>query len=185
MKLLHQLEVWYDNLPEQLFVNESNAYIHRELNIGEAVYCLHFLYNSVVCDLTRVCLPGYGFPLAAAFHDAPAPFRRQCQDRCRFHADEIIRLVRDVCSQPKELLDDHHCMMATYEATKIQIIHTTTVTTNSFEERQKAVENIRVAMKFLEMNQWKKHEENKIVSDPNQRPANLVCLTLGMASIER
>lgn len=132
-------------------LTDLNIYIQKERNILGAVFMLHFFYHTVVCDLTRVSLPGYDFPLASAFRTAPEAFRRQCQERCRFHADEISRLVRRGLSQGKLAFDDLHCMMAAFESVKIQIVHTSTTRSNSPAARVNAAGNIRVNMEAIDL----------------------------------
>ncbi|KAL7933105.1 hypothetical protein V8C35DRAFT_304933 [Trichoderma chlorosporum] len=160
LDIIHRLEIWYAGLPEQLVISDLNAYVHKELNIISAVFMLHFLYHSIVCDLTRVSLPGYVFPLSAAFHSAPLEFRRQCQERCRFHADEISRIVRIGFGYGIRVFDDLHSLMATFESTKIQIIHTATATSNAIDIRERAGYNIRLNMRALDILHLQKDKPN-------------------------
>ncbi|KAL6886829.1 hypothetical protein GGI43DRAFT_388582 [Trichoderma evansii] len=160
LDIIHRLEIWYAGLPEQLVISDFNVYIHKELNIISAVFMLHFLYHSIVCDLTRVSLPGYVFPLSAAFHSSPLEFRRQCQERCRFHADEISRLVHSGFGYGIQAFDDLHSLMATFESTKIQIIHTATATSNSIDIRERTSHNIRLNMRALDILHLQKDKSN-------------------------
>ncbi|UKZ48354.1 hypothetical protein TrVGV298_002577 [Trichoderma virens] len=160
LDIIHRLEIWYAGLPEQLVISDLNAYVHKELSIISGVFMLHFLYHSIVCDLTRVSLPGYVFPLSAAFHSAPLEFRRQCQERCRFHADEISRLVRVGFGYGIRVFDDLHSLMATFESTKIQIIHTATATSNAIDIRERASYNIRLNMRALDILHLQKDKPN-------------------------
>ncbi|KAM0248846.1 hypothetical protein ACHAQJ_009278 [Trichoderma viride] len=160
LDIINRLEIWYTSLPEQLVISDLNVYIHKELNIISAVFMLHFLYHSIVCDLTRISLPGYVFPLSAAFHSAPLEFRKQCQERCRFHADEISRLVRVGFGYGLRVFDDLHSLMATFESTKIQIIHTATATSNALDVRERASHNIRLNMRALDVLYLQKDKSN-------------------------
>ncbi|KAL6874322.1 hypothetical protein HDV57DRAFT_504481 [Trichoderma longibrachiatum] len=160
LDIIQRLEIWYASLPEQLVLSDLNAYVHKELSIIGAVFMLHFLYHSIACDLLRVSLPGYVFPLSAAFHSAPLEFRRQCQERCRFHADEISRLVRVGFSYGIRVFDDLHSVMATFESTKIQIIHTATATSNAIDVRERASYNIRLNMRALDILHLQKDKPN-------------------------
>lgn len=164
LDIIQRLELWYAGLPEQLVISDFNVYIHKELNIISAVFMLHFLYHSIVCDLTRVSLPGYVFPLSAAFHSSPLEFRRQCQERCRFHADEISRLVHAGFGYGIRAFDDLHSLMATFESTKIQIIHTATATSNSIDIRERTSKNIRLNMRALDILYLQKDKSNPYVS---------------------
>jgi hypothetical protein len=163
LQLIHQLDLWYNNIPEELKLTDLNIYIQKELNILGSVFMLHFFYHTVVCDLTRTSLPGYDFPLASAFRTAPMAFRRQCQERCRFHSDEIARLVQNGLIQGKRAFDDLHSLMAAFEAAKIQIVHTSTATSNSPEDRIKAAENIRLSMIALDMMHLRRDKPNPYV----------------------
>ncbi|KAH0492059.1 hypothetical protein TgHK011_007026 [Trichoderma gracile] len=160
LDIIQRLENWYAGLPEQLVISDLNAYVHKELSIIGAVFMLHFLYHSIACDLLRVSLPGYVFPLSAAFHSAPLEFRRQCQERCRFHADEISRLVRVGFGYGIRVFDDLHSLMATFESTKIQIIHTATATSNAIDVRERASFNIQFNMRALDVLHLQKDKPN-------------------------
>ncbi|KAK2755740.1 hypothetical protein FQN54_005890 [Arachnomyces sp. PD_36] len=87
-------------------------------------------------------------------------FRQQCQERCRFHVDEIASLVKLGLVQGKQAFDDLHCLMAAYESVKIQIVHTSTATSNSAMDRMKAVENIRANMTALDWMHLKRDKPN-------------------------
>jgi hypothetical protein len=139
-------------------------YIRRELNTLGSVFMLHFFYHSIVCDLTRISLPGYEFPLAAAFRNAPISFRQQCQDRCRFHADQISNLVQTGLAAGKGAFDDLQCALAVFESTKIQIVHTCTTTSNGRDERLKASSNIRYNMRLLGEVHLQRDKPNPYVS---------------------
>ncbi|KAL7918001.1 hypothetical protein ACQKWADRAFT_305390 [Trichoderma austrokoningii] len=160
LDIIQRLEIWYAGLPERLVISDFNVYIHKELNTINAVFMLHFLYHSIVCDLTRVSLPGYVFPLSAAFQSCPLEFRRQCQERCRFHADEISRLVHAGFGYGIQAFDDLHSLMATFESTKIQIIHTATATSNSVDIRERTAHNIRLNMRVLDVLHLQKDKPN-------------------------
>ncbi|KAL6690929.1 hypothetical protein J3F84DRAFT_397951 [Trichoderma pleuroticola] len=160
LDIIQRLEIWHAGLPEQLVISDLNAYVHKELSTISAVFMLHFLYHSNVCDLLRVSLPGYVFPLSAAFHSAPLEFRRQCQERCRFHADEISRLVRVGFGYGIRVFDDLHSLMATFESTKIQIIHTATATSNAIDVRERASYNIQLNMRALDILHLQKDKPN-------------------------
>ncbi|KAK4067302.1 transcriptional regulator family: Fungal Specific TF [Trichoderma aggressivum f. europaeum] len=160
LDIIQRLEIWYAGLPEQLVISDLNAYVHKELSIISAVFMLHFLYHSIVCDLLRVSLPGYVFPLSVAFHSAPLEFRRQCQERCRFHADEVSRLVRVGFGYGIRVFDDLHSLMATFESTKIQIIHTATATSNAIDVRERTSYNIQLNMRALDVLHVQKDKPN-------------------------
>lgn len=125
---------------------------------------LHFFYHSLICDLTRISLPGFDFPLASSFRTAPLAFRRQCQERCRFHADEISRLIRTGLIHGRRAFDDLHCAMAAVESVKIQIAHTCTATLNDRDERAKTAANIRSNMTLLDMVHLERDRPNPYVS---------------------
>ncbi|KAH8901653.1 hypothetical protein GQ53DRAFT_708009 [Thozetella sp. PMI_491] len=149
LELLHKFESWYEALPEQLQLNDLNIYAQIEQNTISAIYVLHFAYHSAVADLTRVSLPGFDFPLAALFRDAPPAFQQQCQERCRHHADEVSRLVELGLAEGGRALDDPHCLSSAFEAAKIQAVHTATLTRNGPEERARAFGQIAANLTIL------------------------------------
>lgn len=139
MTVLRQLEEFETNLPQRYALTELNLYMHKDQHTLGAVFSLHLLYHAALCDLTRISLPGFGFPLASAFQDAPTEFIAQCQQRCQFHARKISHIVRQGKSHGRVAFDDPFAADATFESTKVQIIcsaimpHTSddTVTTTS------------------------------------------------------
>ncbi|RDW59107.1 hypothetical protein BP5796_12031 [Coleophoma crateriformis] len=151
MVILQQLEQFHDNLPEKYALTELNIYIRKDQHSLGSLFALHLLYHAAVCDLTRISLPGFSFPLAVAFWDAPPEFLLQCQKRSQFHAEEISRLVRQGKPHGRLAFDDPFAVDATFESTKIQIIasaimpHTTESTVST---RNNVADNLQL-LKFL------------------------------------
>lgn len=164
LQIIEHLQQWHSNIRDELRITGLSIYIGREANTLGSLFMLHFLYHSLVCDLTRTSLPGYEFPLASAFRNAPTVFRQQCQDRCRFHADQIAQLVQMGLTEGKRALDDPHCIMAAFESIKIQIVHTCTATRNGQEERIKASKNITENMKLLHEKHLQRDKPNPYVN---------------------
>ncbi len=165
LQLLQTIETWYDALPEELRLTDLNIYVHKERNTLAAVFMMHFAYHSAVADLTRVSLPGFDFPLSSFFKAAPPSFGKQCQERCRHHADEISKLVELGLLTGGRALDEPFCITSAFEATKIQVVHTTTLTPNGPAERQRAREQIRTNWKLILTSQ----------NGLNPRARNYVC----------
>lgn len=137
---------------------------------------LHFTYHSSICDLTRVSLPGFDFPIAALFGNAPPAFRRQCQEKCRYHADEISRLVELGFVVGGRSLDDPFCIGSAFEASKIQVVHTTTSTDNGIAEHRRTRAQLAINLRVI----------NRTQPFKNQRATNYVsriAMTHGLAYI--
>ncbi|OQV07020.1 Fungal specific transcription factor domain-containing protein [Cladophialophora immunda] len=147
--LLNRLESWYANVPAKLRITDLNMYILKELNMLGPVFALHLFYHTAVSDLTRVSLPGFNFPLAATFEEVSEGFRRDCQRRCRHHADEVSRLIGIGLKHGTRPFDDPFCFTAAYETTKIQIIHCTTTENRRQRERSSAEANIRCNTRLM------------------------------------
>jgi hypothetical protein len=148
-KLLQKIQLWHEELPSPLQLTELDIYIHRESNTVAAAFMLHFAYHSTVCDLTRVSLPGFDFPLASSFHHAPPAFRRHCQEKCRYHADAVSKLVERALALGGRALDDTFCIGSIFEATKIQAVHTATSTQTGDVERWEAGQHIASNLKAI------------------------------------
>ncbi len=143
-------------------------FIQNETHTLGAMVGLHLAYHSAVTDLTRVALAGFDFPLAAQFRDAPALFRRRCQERCRHHADAVAHLVRQGCTIGPEAFEDSQCAQATFESTKVQIVHTVTASMVPMAHerlRADAVANIRSNLRLLATMHGSNHEHNPYVCD--------------------
>ena len=71
---------FYTNLPPKYLLTELNMYAQKDQHILGAVVSLHLFYHAALCDLTRISLPGFNFPLAVAFQKVPVEFALQCQE---------------------------------------------------------------------------------------------------------
>jgi hypothetical protein len=123
-------------------------YTHRDQHTLGAVFFLHLAYHAALCDLTRVALPGFAFPLAGAFHHAPVGFLSQCQRRAQFHAAKISVLIRQGQRHGRMAFDDPFVADATFESTKIQIVFAAVVS-NDADFIQQTARNIRTNIELL------------------------------------
>ncbi|KAJ4351414.1 uncharacterized protein N0V89_006756 [Didymosphaeria variabile] len=122
MSILQRLEAFYANLPPRYLLTELNMYMHKDQHTLGALVSLHLFYHAAMCDLTRISLPGFNFPLAAGFRNATDEFTAQCQDRCLFHAKEVANIVWASKSHGRLAFDDSFAADATSESTKIHIV---------------------------------------------------------------
>lgn len=121
-ELLQLLEKFYTHLPTRFALTNVNIYMHKDQNMLGSVFALHLFFHAAVCDLTRVSLPGFKFPLAECFENAPIDFIVQCQKRACFHAGEISDILRQGKKHGQKAFDDYFAADAAFESTKIQII---------------------------------------------------------------
>ncbi|KAH7329468.1 hypothetical protein B0I35DRAFT_474073 [Stachybotrys elegans] len=127
VQIIDRLDVIRQNLAPEYCVADIDKDDSQKIHSLGGLLFFHFLIHAVVFDLTRISLPGYNFPLAAAFHHAPQQFVRQCQDRCRFHAVHISNLIRKGLEFGRAVFADVFCADAALESAKIQIIYAATV----------------------------------------------------------
>ncbi|KAK5163457.1 uncharacterized protein LTR77_010639 [Saxophila tyrrhenica] len=123
VSLLAQLERFRTQLPSKWELTELNIYVHKDHRVLGGVVFLHMLYHAALCDLTRISLPGFDFPLADAVRRSPSQMVRSCQQRCCFHAEEISNIIRRIQLAGDTAFDDPFVADATMESTKIQIIY--------------------------------------------------------------
>ncbi|KAF6814229.1 nitrate assimilation regulatory protein nira-like protein, partial [Colletotrichum plurivorum] len=125
-RLIHELDLWFASLPPHLMMNYSpvSVYALQDMDLLSATLALHMSYHVAVVGLTRIFVPGFAFPLSTACKDVPPEFAKQCQRRCRYHADEITKLIDQAFQHAPEVFDDLICHMAAFEASKVQIVHT-------------------------------------------------------------
>ncbi|VUC26095.1 unnamed protein product [Clonostachys rosea] len=150
MLLIHEIDTFYESLPDRFQMTELNMYIHKDQHTLGALFYLHLMYNAAIFDLTRISLAGFSFPLAGAFQNAPSEFRSQCQERCRFHVMAVSDLIRQGLAHGRVAFDDSFCADAALESSKVQIIHSATVA-NDIQSTQKTRENLRTALKLFDM----------------------------------
>lgn len=164
MRIIAQLDALSDKLPDRLRMSDLNIYVHRDERTLGAIFCLHCLCHAVAFDLTRISLAGFTFPLAAAFKDATASFRLQCQRRCNFHASELSELTRIGLAHAPSSFDDQFFPDAILESTKIQIIYAATVA-NDEGTLSTAKKNIRTNLQALSLLHPGTAHDNPYVSD--------------------
>jgi hypothetical protein len=147
--LINRLDSWHQSVPDYFRVTPANSYFQTENRILGSVFFLSFLFNATMFDLTRISLPGFNFPLAAAFRRAPLDFKEHCQARCRYHANQISELIRQGLVSGKDAFRDPFCTHAAFESLKILIVHSTTSMSQGHVERDQTVENIRTNLNFI------------------------------------
>ncbi|PNP74389.1 hypothetical protein FNYG_12438 [Fusarium nygamai] len=149
MQLLQALEAWGNSISTQLQLTEFSIYVHKELNTLESLFYLHLSYHILICDLTRISIPGFAFPLAAGFRAAPGPFVSHCQDVCRHHAEQVTRILRMMAEHLNPLFSESTTYAATYEATKIMIVYTASLGEQEPDTRMRLKEDIIFNMTVL------------------------------------
>ncbi|KAJ0142973.1 Methyltransferase psoC [Fusarium oxysporum f. sp. albedinis] len=149
MQTLDALEAWNNSISSQLQLTEFSIYVHKELNTLESLFYLHLSYHILVCDLTRISIPGFAFPLAAAFRGAPQAFISHCQDVCRHHAAQVSRILRMMAQHLNFLFAESTTYAATYEATKIMIVYAASLSGNEHDTRMGLKEDVMFNMKVL------------------------------------
>ena len=115
-----------------------------------AVVFLHMAYHGAIANLTRVSLNGFEFPLAGAFGAVPEQFRYECQTRCRYHSDQISNIIRLGLEHGARAFDDSLCHVAAFEATKVQIVHSS-ISQRGAGDREATEDCIRVNIELMKM----------------------------------
>ncbi|KAF5970679.1 regulator of drug sensitivity 1 [Fusarium bulbicola] len=149
MQLLHSLEAWSNGIATQLQLTEFSIYVHKELSTLESLFYLQLSYHILICDLTRISIPGFAFPLAAAFEAAPRPFISHCREVCQHHASQVTRILRMMAQHLNPLFSEYTTYAATYEATKILIVYTASLGEQEPDSRMQLKEDIMFNMKVL------------------------------------
>ncbi|PKS12422.1 hypothetical protein jhhlp_000628 [Lomentospora prolificans] len=149
MTLLNQVEAWCKELPDFLTFNDINIYIHKEQNTPGSYFFLHLMYHACVFDLTRVTLPGYNFPLAAALADAPADFIVKNRQKAWHHACCVSTLLSSALECGSGALDDHYTSTAAFESTKIHVIYLTTVANGDSSSYSHCIDHINTNLRVL------------------------------------
>lgn len=192
MQLLDRLELFYDSLPSRLALSELNLYVLKDNRILGSVLFLHILYQSTVCDLTRIFMPGFNFPLGAAAKEVPADFALQCRRRCCFHAEEITKILRAAQVDGVTALDDPIIADATLESSKIQIIHSAAVSNHINIDATK--ENIRTNLEVLrdmrlDRQKQSPHVRDSMILDGNDSNCEQIqvllpiCMAFGLSDV--
>nr|RBQ96366.1 hypothetical protein FVER53263_20067 [Fusarium verticillioides] len=149
MQLLQALETWGNSISTQLRLTEFSIYVHKELNTLESLFYLHLSYHILICDLTRISIPGFAFPLATAFQTAPGPFTSHCRDVCWHHATQVTRILRMMAQHLNPLFSESTTYAATYEATKIMIVYSALLGEREADTRMQLKEDIVFNMRVL------------------------------------
>ncbi|KAI8630234.1 hypothetical protein F5Y19DRAFT_484116 [Xylariaceae sp. FL1651] len=182
MLLIKKLDVFYQNIPAAYRLTDLNIYVLKDQNLLGAAFQLHFIYHSAVFDLLKISLAGFNFPLACAFRSASPDFRSQCQERCRFHANEVSDLIRQGFEQDSSsanrgyvAFDNPFCGAIAFESAKIQIIYTATAQ-NDPRSVEVTRRNLRVNFRLFEFLQACKDGQNRFI-----RALLPLCVTFGLS----
>lgn len=176
IEIINRLDVVYQNLPEKYHLSDLNMYVLKDKGILGGVFVLHLLIHAVIFDLTRTSLAGFNFPMSADFKHAPDDFRTQCQDRCRFHADQVSQLIRKAMGHGRSAFDDVFCADAAMESAKIQIVYAATV--NRVPQIVSATRsNLCTNIEFLKSLNRSTETKNQVVCfpDPHIRTLDVFC----------
>ncbi|KAM5375791.1 hypothetical protein ACJZ2D_005847 [Fusarium nematophilum] len=93
----------------------------------------------------------FQLPLSSTMRRAPPAFVSQCQTRCRFHSDQISRIIEIALPHGMEPFDDQFCGVAALEASKVQIIHAAIIQHGDPEAMKAADRCIRTNLALMEM----------------------------------
>ena len=151
LQLIEKLDAIELGLPAHLRFNDLNIYIHRDQHQLGAFFALHLVYHQCYCDLYRVVLPGYHFPISVLFNGAPEGFTQKYQEQCQQHAV----IISQVAQQGSELIEDAFadplCGICIYESTKVQVIYMTCVALGQSEIWDSTAQNIKTNLAVLQV----------------------------------
>ena len=151
LDLEQKLDALGTGLPSHIRLDDLNTYIHRDQHQLGALFALHLAYHQCYCDLYRVVLPGYQFPIAKLFATAPVEFVQRCQVQCRQHAEMISQIASKGSELGQESFSDPLCGICIYESTKIQVIYMTCLAFGRNEVWDLAVENVKINLRALHL----------------------------------
>ncbi|KAF4470504.1 Alkaline phosphatase [Fusarium albosuccineum] len=130
-------------------VDGNLSWVADEQHTLGTYFFLHLAYHACVFDLTRVTLPGYNFPLAAAFFQVSDEFTVKYRHEAWYHACCASRLLANALECGTGALDDHFTSTAAFESTKIQVIYLTTMANNASRLYSEGVANINTNLRVL------------------------------------
>lgn len=151
MQLLAQIESFGHSIPPHLLFNDINSFIHQEQHQLSAFYLLHLLYHQCYCDLLRITLPGYTFPLAAQFSNSPLGFVDSIRQKAYKNAKVVSSILKRGLQQPINPFDDPLCAACAYEATKIQIIYVATCGAGEYQEWNEVAQDVLANLTVLRL----------------------------------
>ena len=138
-----------------------NAYVHEENNQLPAFYALHLLYHQCFCDLYRVALPGYNFPISSTIEDYRLEERNALQLQCAEHAQAITSILQMALGRRMKSLVDSVCAICAYESSKIQVVYARTSSTSD----QAVKDNIETNLRALDVIfSWDKKRDTLVSS---------------------
>jgi hypothetical protein len=148
LQIIERLNFIRNNVSPQYCIESLQHQLPKNKPSIGATFLFHFLMHAVIFDLTRISLPGFNFPLAKAFINAPTKIRSHYQNLCRSHAVEVSNLIRQGLDYGEGALDDVFCADATVESAKIQIIYAAAVN-RTIDVARDTEANLEVHLQFL------------------------------------
>lgn len=140
--LILRLKKCGKSFPRHLQLNEINTYVHEENNQLPAFYTLHLLYHQCFCDLSRVALPGYSFPISTVIEKNQPERTKDLQLLCIDHACEITAILSASLRRKTRSLIDSTCAICAYEATKIQAVYARTCNGPEIDPAENIITNL-------------------------------------------
>ncbi|KAM5347422.1 hypothetical protein ACJ41O_010427 [Fusarium nematophilum] len=134
LKLINELDAWYNTLPEPLLLSSGRIYALQEMKTLSSTMNLHLGYHAAISALTRVSLPGFNFP---------------CPPLCAEHHQPSSAKI--ALPHGMEPFDDQFCGVAALEASKVQIIHAAIIQHGDPEAMKAADRCIRTNLALMEM----------------------------------
>jgi hypothetical protein len=139
------------DLPPSLRLNEETVSVHQDLKQLGALFSLHLTYHQCYCDLLRVVLPGYVFPITAGFANAPPDYIAWCRRTCWEHACVVSQLLETALQYGLEALADEVFRVFAYESTRIQVTYTHLLSsTEQLEVQAVTARNAHINMSAIE-----------------------------------
>ncbi|KAK6380409.1 hypothetical protein LTS17_005599 [Exophiala oligosperma] len=166
LQLVDQLQDWARVLPGHLQLTEQNMFVHHDQRRLSSFMGMHLAFHVCHCDLFRVMMPGYTFPIANALEDAPADFVRFFQRDCKYHAEMITKVFQMALTYGRDVRGEMLCRVSAYESSRIQMLATKLEEPTDHHSGSSEREGLRRARQNLDVNF---SVLDLVVPDPEQK----------------
>lgn len=123
IKLTEDLATWEADLPTDLLLTSKNIYIRREQGQLAALFGLHLMLHQCYCDLFRVSMPGFAFPMTSSFEKAPKSFWQESQDTCYHHAYKMTEILAMALKHGRTAISDSLCLISAFESVRQEMVY--------------------------------------------------------------
>lgn len=124
------LQQWHSSLPTNLHLNSNTIYIRKETNQLSALFTIHLMYYSTICDLHSIGDRRLSHSsLRDEFPERPSPeqleFLSRCRKMCFENAKDAARILTKAVQHGSKVFSDTWMLLGVFGIIRVLWCHIT------------------------------------------------------------